>query len=104
MIEKWFIKNKKADFALIAKNFGISPVLARLAINRGIASKEQLEQYLKPSFEYLHNPKRLGACIGQFKKEGFPPGEFSYIDCTVAYDSSYPTKDEITPTHTCQTD
>lgn len=65
-------------------------------------AKEQI--VFKDSFEYLHNPKRLGACIGQFKKEGFPSGEFSYIDCTVAYDSSYPTKDEITPTHTCQTD
>ena len=55
MMEQWFIKNKKADFDLIAKNFGISSVLARLAVNRGISNKEQLEKYLKPSFEYLHN-------------------------------------------------
>ena len=76
MMEKWFIKNKKADFDLIAKNFDISPILARLAINRGIASKEQLEQYLRPSFEYLHNAhsmkdiEKASSILEQKIKEG----------------------------------
>ena len=55
-MEKWFIKNKKADFDLIARNFGISPVLARLAVNRGVSSGEELEKYLRPLMEHLHNP------------------------------------------------
>ncbi len=76
MMEKWFIKNKKADFDLIAKNFGISPILARLAINRGVTSKEQLEQYLNPSFKYLHSPysmkdiKKASSILEQKIKEG----------------------------------
>lgn len=76
MMEKWFIKNKKADFDLIAKNFGISPILARLAINRGVTSKEQLEQYLNPSFRYLHSPysmkdiKKASSILEQKIKEG----------------------------------
>ncbi len=55
-MEKWFIKNKKADFDLIARTFHISPVLARLAVNRGIGSKEALERYLRPSLKDLHSP------------------------------------------------
>ncbi len=55
-MEKWFIKNKKADFELIAKTFGISPVLARLAVNRGVGSNEEMERYLRPAMEHLHSP------------------------------------------------
>lgn len=55
-MEKWFIKNKKADFNLIAGTFGISPVLARLAVNRGVGSNEEMERYIHPSMNYLHNP------------------------------------------------
>ena len=58
-MEKWFIKNKKADFDLIARTFGISPVLARLAVNKGIGSNEALEKYLRPSLKDLHNPHEL---------------------------------------------
>lgn len=55
-MEKWFIKNKKADFDLIARTFGISPVLARLAVNRNVSSNEEMERYLRPSMKHLHNP------------------------------------------------
>lgn len=58
-MEKWFIKNRKADFATIANRFGISPILARLSVNRGMNSKEELEEYLHPSMEQLYNPMEL---------------------------------------------
>ncbi len=58
-MEKWFIKNKKADTALIAKQFGISEVLAQLIVNREIKSNQQLEEYINPSLENLHNPKLM---------------------------------------------
>lgn len=58
-MEKWFIKNKKADFSLIAKQFGISEILARLIINRGIKSNEELDAYLKLDYSKLHNPLML---------------------------------------------
>ncbi|KSV58027.1 single-stranded-DNA-specific exonuclease RecJ [Acetivibrio ethanolgignens] len=56
-MEKWFIKNKKADFALIAKSFGISETLAHLAVNRGITSGEALKSFLAPSLSTLASPK-----------------------------------------------
>lgn len=55
-MEKWFIKNKKADFALIAKQFGISEILARLIVNRNITSNEELEHYLHGNLHQLNNP------------------------------------------------
>lgn len=58
-MEKWFIKNKRADFSLIAKQFGISEILARLIINRGIKSNEELDAYLNLDDSKLHNPLML---------------------------------------------
>ena len=37
------------------------------------------------SFEYLHKPKRLGNILGEFKKNAYPCGEFSYKDVKAAY-------------------
>ncbi len=54
--ENWFIKNKKADFDLIGSSFQISPTLARLIVNRGVTSNEELEQYLNSSMKHMHNP------------------------------------------------
>lgn len=56
MEEKWMIKNKKADFAEIALNFGVSEVLARLMVNRDIKEPDQIAAYLHPSKERLHEP------------------------------------------------
>ena len=56
-MEKWFIRNRKANFALIAQQFGISEVTARIAVNRGISSNEELKAYLHPSLNDLHDPR-----------------------------------------------
>lgn len=58
-MEKWFIKNRKADFTLIAEQFHISTVLARLIVNRGIMSNQELEEYLNPTVDKLHDPYLL---------------------------------------------
>ena len=46
-------------------------------------AKEQI--IFKSSYEYLHKPKRFGECIGAFKAEAFPSGEFSYRNLARAY-------------------
>ena len=58
-MEKWFIRNRKANFALIAKQFGISEVTARIAVNRGISSNEEMKAYLHPSLSDLHDPTKM---------------------------------------------
>ncbi len=55
-MEKWFIKNKKADFQAIMEQFKVSEVLARLIVNRNHETIEDIEAYLHPDLKHLHNP------------------------------------------------
>ena len=56
---KWMLHAKKADFNKIAENFGISPVTARIILNRGIEDMESIRHYLHGSIEDLHDPRLL---------------------------------------------
>lgn len=58
-MEKWFVINKGADFAGIAKRFGISPVTARLIRNREVMGDEAIARYLKGGIEELYDPHLL---------------------------------------------
>lgn len=58
-MEKWFVINKGADFAGIAKRFGISPVTARLIRNRGVMGDEAITRYLKGGIGELYDPHLL---------------------------------------------
>lgn len=57
-LKKWFIANKKADFDAISKEFGISSVLARCIINRGVLV-ENIGKYLNGTKEDMYSPKLL---------------------------------------------
>lgn len=58
-MEKWILEMKKGDFNGIAKEYGISPVLARIMVNRGVCEKEQIRRYLKGTMEDLYDPRLL---------------------------------------------
>lgn len=58
-MEKWFVINKGADFAGIAKRFGMSPVTARLIRNRGVMGDEAIARYLKGGIGELYDPHLL---------------------------------------------
>lgn len=58
-MEKWFVINKGADFAGIAKRFGISPVTTRLIRNRGVMGDEAIARYLKGGIGELYDPHLL---------------------------------------------
>ncbi len=55
-MEKWYIEVKRADFEAIAKEFRISPVVARLLRNRDMTQKEQIDLFLNGTRENLHDP------------------------------------------------
>ncbi|WP_310602614.1 single-stranded-DNA-specific exonuclease RecJ [Anaerosporobacter sp.] len=57
--EKWFLKNKKEDFAKIANENHISEVLARLLVNRDIVESKDIHTYLHSSIDTMHNPHQL---------------------------------------------
>ena len=58
-MEKWFVINKGADYAGIAKRFGISPVTARLIRNREVMGDEAIARYLKGGIGELYDPHLL---------------------------------------------
>ena len=45
----------------------------------------QYSPKINRSFEYKHKPRRLGAARGEFVPGGYPAGEFSYQDLSLAY-------------------
>lgn len=58
-MEKWFLKNKKEDFLKIAKENHVSEVLARLLVNRGFTTNEEITSYLRPNVEAMHDAHQL---------------------------------------------
>ena len=55
-MEKWVLKNKKADFAAMMKQYKISEVIARLLVNRNQKEEKDIEVFLHPDLVHLHNP------------------------------------------------
>lgn len=58
-MEKWYVAAKKADFEQIAKEFGISPVVARIIRNRDVENKEDIQKFLCGKKEDLYDPMLL---------------------------------------------
>jgi single-stranded-DNA-specific exonuclease len=58
-MEKWVLKNKKADFDAIMEQHKVSEVLARLLVNRNHVMKEDIASYLHPDLSYLHDPGNM---------------------------------------------
>lgn len=58
-MSKWMIYNKKGDFAGIGQQFGIDQVLAKIMVNRGLSSPEQIREYLHPDIQMLEDGEKL---------------------------------------------
>ncbi len=58
-MEKWFVIRKGADFAAIARRFGIHPVTARLIRNREVVGDAAIEKYLNGGLGDLYDPHLL---------------------------------------------
>lgn len=59
MREKWFIKNIDGDFHGIARKHGISPITARVLVNRGLRSDEDISDFLDADKKELRNPSSM---------------------------------------------
>lgn len=58
-MERWVQLAKRADFNSIAKQWHITPVLARLMINRNVNTDEQIKRYLQGQPKDLYNPMSM---------------------------------------------
>lgn len=59
MRSNWYIKTIKGDFNGIAEHFGVSPITARLLVNRGLSSFSDIEEYINCDKEELTDPSSL---------------------------------------------
>jgi single-stranded-DNA-specific exonuclease len=58
-MEKWVVKNKKADFKSMMEKHKVSEVIARLLVNRSLEKDDEIQTFLKPELTYLHNPMTM---------------------------------------------
>ncbi|MDU5081176.1 single-stranded-DNA-specific exonuclease RecJ [uncultured Tissierella sp.] len=58
-MEKWFIKNKVADYKKIAKDFKISEFLSKLLVNRDITDYNLIDSFISSSLDRLHDPSLM---------------------------------------------
>lgn len=59
MDEKWVLETKRADFNQLGQELGISPVLARLIVNRGHHNIDEMKRYLDCDLSMLHDGKLM---------------------------------------------
>ena len=70
-MEKWFLANKKADFAAIGKKFGVSPVIAKIIRNRDIVDENDIHKFLYGAMDDLYDPmlmKDMDMLAAELKK------------------------------------
>jgi single-stranded-DNA-specific exonuclease len=54
---RWHLRQADPqDIERLAREAGLSPVIARLLVARGITTPEQAQEFLAPSLSHLHNP------------------------------------------------
>lgn len=58
-MEKWVVKNKKADFAKIMEKYQVSEILARLMVNRGHETEDEIDQFLSNDLSGLYPPDSM---------------------------------------------
>lgn len=58
-MERWVVTAKGADFKAIGEKYGVSPVLARLMVNRGVREDEAIRKYLYGSPDDLYAPESM---------------------------------------------
>lgn len=56
---KWMVAAKRADFNQIARDYGITPVLARIMRNRDVVEPEEIRRFLEGSKKDLYDPGLL---------------------------------------------
>ena len=56
MREKWIVQTKKGDFNGVAGELGVSPLVVRCMMNRGLTDRDEMRRYLYGTLEDLHDP------------------------------------------------
>lgn len=58
-MQKWILKNPKFDFKKMSKELGISELLCRIIVNRGIKDVDNARKYIKADLQGLNDPRLM---------------------------------------------
>lgn len=87
MREKWIVETKKGDFDGLARRLGVSPLVIRCMINRGLEEESDMRRYLQGTVADLPDPlqmkdvDRAVQILLQAKKQGWKAAIASDFDC-----------------------
>ena len=56
---RWTLKNKKVDYKNMSSQLRLSQEVCRILVNRDITSRQNIMEYLHPTFEHLHDPRSM---------------------------------------------
>lgn len=59
MRERWIVQTKKADFNALSNEFGVSPLVIRCMVNRGLEEKEEMWRYLNGALDDMYDPTSM---------------------------------------------
>lgn len=63
MRERWIVQTKKADFNALSNEFGVSPLVIRCMVNRGLEEKEEMWRYLNGALDDMYDPTSMMGII-----------------------------------------
>ena len=58
-MERWYLRNVKVDLDQISDRLGISKLLAKIIVNRGIKDLKLMDSFIYPSLDKLHDPRLM---------------------------------------------
>lgn len=58
-MEKWFLRNVRADLDKMSRFLGISKLLCKIMVNRDIKDYKLMDSYIYPSLNKLHDPRLM---------------------------------------------
>lgn len=58
-LQKWLIKNKKANYKEMSRTLHVSELICKIMINRDIKGFELMDSFVNPTLDKLHNPRLM---------------------------------------------
>ncbi|AFS78746.1 single-stranded-DNA-specific exonuclease RecJ [Gottschalkia acidurici 9a] len=58
-MQKWLLRNVKADYKKISNTLGVSELICRIMLNRNISGFELMDSFINPSMDKFHNPRLM---------------------------------------------
>lgn len=58
-MEKWILKNPKNDFNKMSGSLGVSELICRILVNRGITDIDEAKRFISPGLSSMHDPRSM---------------------------------------------